>query len=398
MLRRIFLVLFLTLMLSASAWAGIQPGTFSLSPMIGGHIFDKDQKFEDARSWSLAVGFNLTERATLEAVFSQTDADGESAADSDANIRTYRLDALYHFLPEQRLIPYFAVGMGGIVTDPDSGRNREHFLGDIGFGLKYFFTEAIALRADLRYLLDFPEPNNNLLYSAGLSFQFGTPDAAATPVAMEEPAPAVTPAIDSDGDGILDNEDKCPDTPRQAQVNSIGCPIDSDNDGIPDYRDDCPDTPSGATVNSKGCPVDTDGDGVYDYLDQCPETPAGVSVDEKGCPASLTLRINFGLDSDQVGPAYDSEIAKAAQCINNFPGDIVYIDGHTDNLGPAEYNLKLSERRALAVKNRLVDNFAIPAHRLTSRGFGESLPVADNDTDDGLFRNRRVEIACGAKK
>jgi len=92
-------------------------------------------------------------------------------------------------------------------------------------------------------------------------------------------------------------------------------PRDSDGDGVIDALDKCPNTPKGVSVDKVGCPLDSDGDGVLDNLDQCPDTPAGVSVDVYGCPTKLTLHINFGHDSSKVDPKFDSEIAKAAQCI-----------------------------------------------------------------------------------
>lgn len=99
---------------------------------------------------------------------------------------------------------------------------------------------------------------------------------------------------DSDGDGVADNEDKCPNTPKGVTVDNFGCPLDADRDGVPDYQDKCPNTSKGVAVDSQGCPLDTDGDGVPDYQDKCSDTPSGVSVDEKGCP----------LDSDGDG-VYD---------------------------------------------------------------------------------------------
>ncbi|MDA3904004.1 MAG: OmpA family protein [Desulfuromusa sp.] len=173
-------------------------------------------------------------------------------------------------------------------------------------------------------------------------------------------------------------------------------PRDSDGDGVTDDKDQCPNTPKGAPVDSKGCPLDSDGDGVSDYRDQCPGTPAGVSVDVYGCPTKLTLQINFGNDSSKIGPEFDSEVAKAAQCINDYPGNSVFIDGHTDSSGAAAYNLKLSEQRATAVKNRLIERFNVKESRMVARGFGEDHPVADNKNATGRELNRRVEVACGA--
>ncbi len=186
--------------------------------------------------------------------------------------------------------------------------------------------------------------------------------------------------------------------PVPAPAPVVVAPRDSDGDGVTDDKDQCPNTPKGAPVNSVGCPLDSDGDGVYDYLDQCPDTPKGVLVDSRGCPTALTLRVNFKFDSSTVGEDYFEDIAKAAQCINEYPGNNVFIEGHTDSQGSTEYNQGLSERRAAAVVKALVEKFDIPSARLIARGFGESQPVADNTTDAGRFANRRVEVACGAVK
>lgn len=171
---------------------------------------------------------------------------------------------------------------------------------------------------------------------------------------------------------------------------------DTDGDGVPDHLDKCPGTPKGVTVDTQGCPVDSDGDGVPDYLDKCPATPFGVRVDAEGCPTVLTLRINFGFDSSTVGTDYNSELARAAACISNYPGHEVLIIGHTDSTGPEAYNQRLSEQRAAAVKKALAERFNVPASKMVVRGDGESRPVADNTTEAGRDMNRRVEVACGA--
>ena len=92
------------------------------------------------------------------------------------------------------------------------------------------------------------------------------------------------PIPDSDGDGILENRDRCPDTPSGAQVDGTGCPSDSDADGVPDGVDRCANTPPGASVNASGCTQDSDGDNIADGLDRCPDTEPGVLVDPNGCP------------------------------------------------------------------------------------------------------------------
>jgi outer membrane protein OmpA-like peptidoglycan-associated protein len=117
---------------------------------------------------------------------------------------------------------------------------------------------------------------------------------------------------DTDGDGVFDGVDVCPNTPAGAVVDPNGCPIDSDEDGVFDGIDQCPNTPRGATVDPNGCPADTDGDGVFDGIDQCPNTPAGSVVDERGCPADD--------DGDGVLNTQD-------QCPNTPPGATVDPNG-----------------------------------------------------------------------
>jgi OOP family OmpA-OmpF porin len=143
-------------------------------------------------------------------------------------------------------------------------------------------------------------------------------------------------------------------------------------------------------------PGDSDNDGVVDDQDLCPNTMQGISIDSRGCPTKMTLMINFANDSNYIAEQYMGNIAKAATCINNFPGNVVYIDGHTDSLGPAKYNMELSKKRAIAVTQTLIDKFGISASRMTARGFGESQPVAGNKTGEDRKKNRRVEVACGA--
>jgi OOP family OmpA-OmpF porin len=198
--------------------------------------------------------------------------------------------------------------------------------------------------------------------------------------------------------------------------------LDSDGDGVVDNLDKCPGTPAGVKVDRDGCPFDTDGDGVYDYLDKCPGTPAGVKVDQDGCPypvaapvapaapavrvapsateaaivekGRVTLNVEFDFDKSDIRKEFHQEIGNLAAVMKKYPDLNILLEGHTDSIGGVKYNEKLSERRANAVKKYLVEKFGIEASRLTTKGYGLTRPVASNATKDGRQKNRRVDAAA----
>ena len=142
--------------------------------------------------------------------------------------------------------------------------------------------------------------------------------------------------------------------------------------------------------------MDSDGDGVPDKIDECPNTPKGIKVDSIGCPVpipekvSITLLVEFDFDKSMVKPQYHNDLEKVANFLKAYPKTTGELEGHTDSIGTEEYNMKLSMRRAESVKKYLVQNFGIAADRLSTVGYGESRPVASNDTAEGRQRNRRV--------
>jgi OOP family OmpA-OmpF porin len=152
---------------------------------------------------------------------------------------------------------------------------------------------------------------------------------------------------------------------------------------------------SSAAVNVIQPPKDSDKDGVIDDRDKCPNTPAGTKVDAVGCPIveckSAKVDINFATNKAEILPNHAAELEIVFAKLNKFPKATVVIEGHTDNVGAAAYNQKLSERRANAVKNYFIEKHGVAASRLKAAGYGESKPVASNDNADGRSKNRRVE-------
>jgi len=142
---------------------------------------------------------------------------------------------------------------------------------------------------------------------------------------------------------------------------------------------------------------DSDGDGVGDYRDKCPNTPRGELVDENGCTLKLTLHINFDFDKADIKAEFEADLKKAGDFVQmNQKVPYIIIEGYTDSVGDAGYNQQLSERRAQAVREYLIDTFGVDPKRLIARGGGETNPVASNDTEEGRAENRRVEIVCCA--
>lgn len=214
------------------------------------------------------------------------------------------------------------------------------------------------------------------------------------------------PVPDSDHDGIDDEHDSCKNIPGVARYN--GCPVpDSDHDGIDDEHDSCKNIPGVGRYN--GCPIpDRDGDGINDEEDQCPDS-AG-TAENHGCPVvkeikpDVTEQINFiahnilfNSASDQLKDSSYVALSQLADLLHNHPDWYLAIEGYTDNSGSPAKNLVLSQKRADAVRDLLV-NKGIPARRLTAAGYGQQKPVADNRTPKGRAVNRRVELKLSLEK
>jgi len=177
---------------------------------------------------------------------------------------------------------------------------------------------------------------------------------------------------DSDGDGVLDSKDKCPNTPKGVAVDDQGCPIIV------------------APVVSNVALIDSDGDGVADSLDKCPDTPKGVAVDINGCPLIQNLHLNFETNSAKISQESYSKVILFADFLKKNLTYKVKITGHTDSVGTHEANMKLSQNRAVSVKNALIHE-GVEASRITLDWRAELDPIADNANTAGREANRRIE-------
>ena len=358
----------------------------------------------------------------------------------------YKLNNGYLLSKESKFAPFLTAGIGlaGYLENNNDGMIQPFpvdLITPVGAGLKFQFTDNLALQ--YKYLYSFTNHDEHDLtrmvdkndgygqHLLGVVISLGAK------------------AKDTDGDGVVDKKDMCPDTPAGVQVDASGCPLDRDGDGIADYQDECPDvpglkalngcpdsdgdgvtdskdlcpdTPAGVKADAKGCPLDRDGDGVADYLDKCPDvvgvplfngcpdtdgdgvpdykdkcpTVAG-PVENNGCPEEAHVLvqslegIQFEFDSDVIKPESYPTLDAAVETLKSKIEFNLDVSGHTDNIGDDAYNQNLSERRANAVVKYLTDK-GISAARLKAAGFGETQPVAENETPEGRAKNRRVDF------
>ncbi len=302
-----------------------------------------------------------------------------------------------------------------------------------GLGLTYWFSEVVGLSLRTTYKQSFEDvrddmPSHTQTF-AGLTFKFGGSDRDGDGIYDKDDAcpdnagpKATNGCPDTDGDSVLDKDDTCPDV--AGLVEFQGCP-DTDGDGVADKDDACPDVAGLKAFG--GCP-DTDGDGIQDKSDKCPEVKgpkenAGCpwpdsdgdkvldkddkcpevkgTVANNGCPEvsdEVVKRLNDYAKTilfDTAKASFQQQTYPVLQSIagilKEYPSANFSIEGHTDSDGKDATNQKLSEDRAAAVKNYLIEN-GIAASRLTSAGFGETKPIDTNKTKAGKANNRRVEV------
>ncbi|MFZ2631082.1 MAG: OmpA family protein [Desulfosalsimonadaceae bacterium] len=316
-IQYVIICLFLLLqMLPQNAYSEERPGEVSISPMVGAYVFDNEQDIEKDAIGALGLGYNFTENWAAEFMmnygrFDHQYFDLNSCRCEEERITglVMHLDALYNFCPDKKLVPYVAVGFGGVMLDTDHMKNDDYTAANYGGGVKYFLSENMALRADARHIIDLEYGNNNAAFTVGMTFQFGGEEKVVPP----PPAPA----------------------PKVIPIEKI----------------------------------------------EAPPLKEKITID---------LRVQFDLDKAKVKPQYHDNIKKLADFMKKYPDIDAEIEGHTCSIGTSAYNMGLSQRRAESVKAYMVKHFGIDPARLTTVGYGEDRPIANNKTRKGRIANRRV--------
>jgi outer membrane protein OmpA-like peptidoglycan-associated protein len=225
-------------------------------------------------------------------------------------------------------------------------------------------------------------------------------------VAPPPPKEVVIERVDTDKDGLYDDEDQCPNDPEDKDdfEDADGCPdLDNDKDGIPDLDDQCPLVAEDKDEfeDTDGCPDDdNDKDTVPDLTDECPNTPGQPTGRRPGCPdlvvvtakeIRITQQIQFDFNKSTIKPVSFPILDAVKDVLVANPKITLEVQGHTDNVGQAAYNMKLSQSRADAVKAYLVGK-GIDASRLVSKGYGMTQPLLPNTTEANRGLNRRVQF------
>ncbi len=334
-------------------------GLSKMDPKTGGTIYSVDDDSDSA--WRLFVGADLTPKISAELALADLGTTTLKPV-GDIDYQTFSLDLLYYFHDQDRTdhvgwAAYAKAGLGHISNDASVPYDKNTSLQiALGLGGEYAWKSGWALRADLEsYDKDAAALTVDLLYRFGRQQRTTTQRPAAEPVAAGP--------VDSDGDGVFDARDRCPDTATGTAVDDLGCSLDRDGDGVVDEADRCPQTPAGAEVNAEGCALfETRIEGVY-----------------------------FELGSARLTAESKQTLNRVVEVLKQFPQLRIEIQAHTDSLGQADSNQKLSEARARSVREYLISQ-GIAAGRLEAKGYGESRPVANNDTPEGRAQNRRVEF------
>lgn len=392
----------LLLGLSQAALAANQEGAFSLSPVVGGYTFENSQHKDTSVVIGGRAGYNFTERFGVEGLIDYTHAKGNSGTDS-LDFYRYGGELLYHMLPKHDLVPYLAVGVGG-VTASQGGGNRLAF--DYGAGLKYFMTENLALRADVRGInYKYDKYYTNLEYTVGLYIPFTAPKPAPLPVKAPEPvvetaAPKAVPVVvapppptsELKAEPALLEKGKTT-TLHWSSTNTSGCEI---LPGIGPVvasgsMSVTPNADTNYTLTCAGEGGKTTSTAAVQVTEPPLKEAAAAKASAVAAGARLSLKVNFDTGKSIIKKQYYDELKTVGDGMQKDTNLRAVIEGYTDNVGSAKSNLALSQRRANAVRDYLVKHFKIDRKRLAAKGYGEERPVADNATAEGRAQNRRIE-------
>ncbi len=384
------LVAVMLLTAAGTAVAEQRAGAITLSPFVGGYTFDGVERLETRPTYGLRVGYDITKNIGVETTFGylstkSTKPGGQISPNigSNLNVYNYRLEGIYNFMPQSKLVPFVALGAGGstISNRAKGEKSNNDGTANAGGGIKYFLSEDIALRADTRAIMsfhhsiDFKGSGDNWLnyeYTLGVQFLFGGKKPLVAKVV--EPPPVALPVP------------KAAEPPPAPPVAPVA--VDAKVGPWSDWSA-CTSTCGGGTQNRTRPVIINPANG---------GAPLPSLNESRGCNTQACLeeeKINLLIEFDFDKAVVKKEFYPNADAVGAFLKKneklTITVDGWTDKTGTVKYNMNLSQRRADAVKAYIVNKHKIDPARITAVGHGKSFKY-DNKTESGRYKNRRVEM------
>ena len=341
-----------------TAFAGADVGSSYIAPQLQGISLDKSRRADSDVGFQVSFGRVLSTNWNGE--ISYATSNHSLGAGQKLNLQAYQVAAQRVFYRDARVNPYFTLGLGRFDSSVSNSANDGHIGATYGVGLVADIMKNTLTGTDLQFRGELlgrrtsggQNSSSPTDYIAGIGLQYNWGGQKVQPK-----------------------------------------PLDSDGDGVPDNIDKCPNTPAGAKVDADGCELDSDGDGVVDRLDKCPDTPKGDRVDMFGCSFKTEIKLPgvvFDTNSAELKSESYPILDGAVAVLKRYPELKVEVAGHTDGDGSPAYNLALSDRRAKTVMQYLKDKGA--ANQLSGKGYGKRQPIASNKTAEGKAQNRRVVL------
>ncbi|SBS25682.1 Outer membrane porin F precursor [Marinomonas spartinae] len=356
--------------LSTMAFAAQPQQGFTVTPSIGHYHFDNDTHIDDNTAYSLGLGYQFNNPWGVE--FNYLNANSKKNGNK-VDVNQYRLDGIYNIeqFSTTKLTPYLAAGIGAVKYD--KGIDTTHTQVNVGGGVKYALAQNVALRGDFRLVEDTNSNKLDNVTSLGVQYTFGGPSHASTmsdssdsDSAYSEPTTTTAAMEQSSSDT----------QPAQSQPN-VAATANSDQSAAMDNQPVKQSTVDDSTANTD-------------------QTAAAADTTDKAKASSALaakpdqVEVKFATNSVAVPQSVYPKLQKIATYMQANPDTSVTIKGYTDNTGTKAYNVKLSEKRALAVGQVLSSTFNIPQSRISTVGYGEAQPVVPNDTPAHREQNRRV--------
>ena len=366
-------ILFTSVLCASSIFAASNYSSdysYEVTPFVSGILTDSKAGLKDDNYFNggISLGKNIQESFIdqIEIIYMRSDSLEYENSNGNTNLNRAFVNAVKRFAITDRFAAYGLAGLGYQDVTQELGNFEDSPIFNYGVGLRYDIPYyGIAVKGDIRHLITTKDTQNDFMYTLGLAMPLGKKNsdlvAAKAPIVDQEIAEEAIDG-DDDKDRVLNSKDLCPNTLAGVKVDKDGCEVKNDDD---------------------------DKDGVLNKFDKCLNTSAGVKVNKDGCVDVINLNINFDNNSAVIKNEYKKNLETFANILKQNKSLTAVIEAHTDGKGSDAYNQNLSDRRAVSVINAL-KALDINTSRLKSIGYGESQPIATNDTEAGKAINRRV--------